>query len=232
MFAKFFLILAGMFFLLQNAQAAPLTNYDFGHASLDLGIGLANSNAVNNSGSHETGNTFACGADYLTQYEMNFALGYHFNVRYANFTAVAPLDNRSGAFVFSRNAYDIMYGLKADTFPGFFAAYFGFLQWSVNAVNTPNSNEYQPSVAHNWHAGVQANYDFTDKITGYGEFGWGWFSTEARLGASYAFNKNFAINAELDYFVLHGNDDFVIQRDPNIFAIYNVCPVIGLTFKY
>ena len=223
-------ILIILLLLITNgAFAAPLTDYQFGKASVDLFVTIPCIQATDTNGMVVPSSTY--GVDWGGELEATIGLGYHLAARVGTSNSFVPVDGRpvSGNYYFSKQNYDVLLGFKSDVWPLFIAVYAGGLEYAIGLQNSGAGTGFSELGCH---MGAQFNFQPVDDVTTYLEMAWGTLDTEALLGTAYVINKNLELNLEVEYNALHGNDEFVKKYDDDIFKIRSWIPKVGITYKF
>ena len=226
---KRLVLIFSLLLITTGALAAPLTDYSFGKASVDLFVTLPCIQATDTKGVVVSSNSY--GVDWGGELEATIGLGYHLAARIGTSNSFAPVGGRpvSGNYYFSKQNYDVLLGFKSDVWPLFVAVYAGGLEYAVGLQNTGAANCYSE---FGCHMGAQFNYRPVDVVATYLELAWGTLDTEALIGTAYSLNKNLEFNLEVEYNALHGNDEFVKKYDASLFKIRSWIPKVGITYKF
>ena len=215
------------------AQAAPLTNYSFGHASADLFVSFPYTEAMDNSGNNIASEAY--GANIGSEFGVTIGLGSVFAFRFKQDQNIAPIGNRSSStnFKYAKNCYDLMLGFQSDKRPLFFAIYLGMINYQFGVPKLPVENGAMDSYSGNeFNYGALVEYQIFNDISANFQLGFSWLGPEAEAGVSYNLSKNMDLNLGVDYFILHGNDVFVKSYNANLFKIDTVTPKMGVTVKF
>ncbi|MFA6076373.1 MAG: hypothetical protein WCV63_10700 [Negativicutes bacterium] len=223
-------LIFSLLLITSGAFAAPLTDYNFGRAAVDLFVTLPCIQATDANGMVIPSNAY--GVNWGGELEATVGLGYHLAARIGTSNSFIPVGGRpvSGNYYFSKQNYDVLLGFQSDIWPLFVAVYAGGLEYAVGLQNVVSGSNCFSELGY--HMGGQFNFRPVDNVTTYLEMAWGSLDTEALVGAAYGLNKNLELNLEVEYNALHGNDEFVKKYDANLFKIRSWIPKVGITYKF